>query len=74
MEPSDSLISEGEILDKPQQFLGTSVVVKVKQDVHPMITTMIEEGWEPHYVIIYGNVKQEIVLLGQMLNIETYQY
>jgi L-fucose isomerase-like protein len=68
------LISEGEILDKPQQFLGTSVVVKVKQDVHPMITTMIKEGWEPHYVIIYGNVKQEIVLLGQMLNIETYQY
>ncbi len=67
-------VSEGEILDKPQQFLGTSVVVKVKQDVHHMITSMIKEGWEPHYVIIYGNVKQEIVLLGQMLNIETYQY
>jgi L-fucose isomerase-like protein len=67
-------VSEGEILDKPQQFLGTSVVLKVKQDVHHMITRMIKEGWEPHYVIIYGNVKEEIVLLGQMLNIETYQY
>jgi L-fucose isomerase-like protein len=67
-------VSEGVILDKPQQFLGTSVVVKVKSDVHPMITKMIEEGWEPHYVIIYGNVKQEIMLLGKLLNIETYQY
>ncbi len=67
-------VSEGTILDKPQQFLGTSVVVQVKHDVETMIKQMIQEGWEPHYVVIYGNVKQEIMLLAQLLNIELCQY
>ena len=67
-------ISAAEILDKPQQFLGTSVVVKVEQDVHPMIEDLIQEGWEPHFVVIYGDVKEELIILGKLLNIDTYIY
>lgn len=67
-------IASGEILDKPQQFLGTSVVVKVEQEVHPLVEDLIQDGWEPHYVVIYGDIKEELSILGQLLNIDTYTY
>ncbi|RJX24456.1 MAG: fucose isomerase [Acholeplasma sp.] len=67
-------IASGEILDKPQQFLGTSVVVKVEQDVHPLIEDLIQDGWEPHFVVIYGDIKEELSVLGQLLKIDTYIY
>ncbi|AUD63833.1 fucose isomerase [Tenericutes bacterium MO-XQ] len=67
-------IAEAEILDKPQQFLGTSVVVKVKQPVKPMITNMVKEGWEPHFVVLYKDVVNKLKILAEMLNIEIVQY
>lgn len=67
-------LSSGEILDKPQQFLGTSVVVKVKQDVTEMITEMVQDGWEPHYVVIYGDIKEELLLLADFLGLECHIY
>jgi L-fucose isomerase-like protein len=67
-------IASCEILDKPQQFLGTSVVVKVEQEVHPLMEDLIQDGWEPHFVVIYKDVKEELSVLGQLLNIDTYIY
>jgi len=67
-------VASAEILDKPQQFLGTSVVVKVEEKVEPMIEELIQDGWEPHFVVIYGNVKEELVILGDLLQIDTYIY
>ncbi|AUD65866.1 fucose isomerase [Tenericutes bacterium MZ-XQ] len=67
-------IAKAEILDKPQQFLGTSVVVKVKQPVKPMITQMVKEGWEPHFVVLYKDVVKKLEMLAEMLNIEIVQY
>jgi len=67
-------ISSVEILDKPQQFLGTSVVVKVQRDVTEMITSMIQDGWEPHYVVVYGDIAEELRQLAQQLNLESHIY
>ncbi|MFW6285417.1 MAG: fucose isomerase, partial [Bacillota bacterium] len=67
-------VRKGEILDKPKQFLGTSMVVKVDTPVEPLITTLIKEGWEPHYGVIYGDVTEELKALGDMLDIEVYEY
>ncbi len=67
-------IAKGEILDKPQQFLGTSVVVKMEHEVKSMITKMVKEGWEPHFVVLYGDVYDSLVILAEMLNIEIVQY
>jgi L-fucose isomerase-like protein len=67
-------IANGEILDKPKQFLGTSMVVRVEQKVNPMITKMVKEGWEPHFAVLYGNVSQELTILAEMLNIEVVNY
>lgn len=67
-------ISNGEILDKPQQFLGTSVVVKVKPNVTEMITMMVKDGWEPHFAVLYQDVKDELIMLAELLNIEIHLY
>lgn len=67
-------IAKAEILDKPQQFLGTSVVVKTNHPVKDMITNLVKNGWEPHFVVLYGDVFESLVILAEMLNIEIVQY
>lgn len=67
-------ISHGEILDKPQQFLGTSVVVKVEHEVKPLIKELVQKGWEPHFVVLYDDVVEELEILAEMLNIEICKY
>ena len=42
-----SLIMTGEILDMPQQFLGTSLVVKMNSSAEEFIHGAVEDGWEP---------------------------
>ncbi len=67
-------IIPGEILDKPKQFSGTSMVVKVNQTVKELITTMVIDGWEPHFAVLYDDVTEELKLLAKMLNIEICTY
>jgi len=67
-------IANGEILDKPKQFLGTSMVVKVEQPVNQMITQMVKEGWEPHFAVLYGDVSEELSILADMLKLEIVKY
>ncbi len=67
-------LSTGEILDRPKQFLGTSLVVKCDGNAEEIITRSVRDGWEPHYVVIYGDVHRELEYLGDMLNIETCLY
>ena len=61
-------------MDKPQQFLGTSVVVKVEPDVKSMVSTMVKDGWEPHYVVVYGDIKEELIVLAEWLSIDYHIY
>jgi len=67
-------ILKGEILDKPKQFSGTSVVVQVQNKVDELITEMVTDGWEPHFVVIYGDVSEELKYLATILNIEICKY
>src|SRR5699024_11173342 len=67
-------IASGEALDKEKQFLGTSVVVKTNNSAEDIVCRTILEGWEPHYVIIYKDVKDELEMLGHMLGIEVHLY
>jgi L-fucose isomerase-like protein len=68
------LLLKGEILDKPKQFFGTSLVIQVEPKVKPLITNLVKDGWEPHYVILYGDVVEELEILAEMLNIEICKY
>ena len=67
-------IAEGEALDKPKQFNGTSVVVKTKASAEQIVYESVEAGWEPHFVVAYGDVAAELELLANMLNMEVQKY
>lgn len=67
-------LTTGKILDKPQQFLGTSLVVETDNKAEDIIHESVRAGWEPHYVVIYGDVSRELTILGDMLNIPVYRY
>jgi len=59
--------AEGECLDVPQRYFGTSSVIRLKEEARPILEKMIDEAWEPHFVIAYKNIKEELKLLMKML-------
>lgn len=67
-------IMGGEALDKPKQFNGCSVVVKTDAPSKEIVTQSVLEGWEPHFVVVYGDVKAELEILGHMMGMEICRY
>lgn len=68
------LLMGGQALDKPKQFCGTSVVVKTDNPVEEVVYDTVTAGWEPHYVVVYGDIAEEIKALGRMLGIKVWNY
>jgi L-fucose isomerase-like protein len=67
-------IMNGEIPDKPKQFTGASLVVKVRNRVKETVSRSVKDGWEPHFIVIYGDVAGELEALGNMLGLEICRY
>lgn len=67
-------IARGEVLDKPKQFCGTSIVVKTKNYCKNIIINAVKEGWEPHFAVAYGKIAEELEILGNMLDMEICKY
>lgn len=67
-------ITDGEILDKPKQFNGTSLVVKTKSSAADIINKAVADGWEPHFAVAYGNISESLKALANMLGIEVLYY
>ncbi len=67
-------LTTGKALDKPKQFLGASVVVQTESSSYDIVNRSVKDGWEPHFVIIYGDVKEELKVLGHMLDLEICEY
>ncbi|MBR3228377.1 MAG: hypothetical protein IKF68_07535 [Erysipelotrichaceae bacterium] len=67
-------LSTGEILDRPKQFLGTSLVVKTDASAEDIVKNSVRDAWEPHFVVIYGDVSKELNILADMFNIEVCRY
>ncbi|MCR5545384.1 MAG: fucose isomerase [Lachnospiraceae bacterium] len=68
------LLAEGKALDRPKQFNGTSLVVETKTNAKEFVYSSVEAGYEPHFVVAYGNVADELEILGHFLNIEVDRY
>jgi L-fucose isomerase-like protein len=66
-------LATGEALDKPKQFNGTSVVVKTKASAERIVYESVEAGWEPHFVVAYGDVAAELEILAHMLGMEVFE-
>jgi len=68
------LIFKGEAVDGPQKFSGTSVEVRLKGNAKDMVHSLMLNGFEPHYSIIYSDITDELVELCRLLQIETVVY
>lgn len=67
-------LAEGKALDKPKQFCGTSVVIEMKGNAAEIVNQSVLDGWEPHFVVIYGGVTDQLEIMGHMLGIEICKY
>ena len=67
-------VAEGEILDRPRQFLGTSLVVQTKKSAQEIVEGAVKDGWEPHYVVAYGDCANALTILGHLYDIPVIRY
>jgi L-fucose isomerase-like protein len=67
-------VAKGEILEKPKQFTGTSVVVKTKSNATEVVDKTVRDGWEPHYVVAYGDIVDSIKAYGKFMNFDVIEY
>ena len=67
-------IAEGVVMDKPKQFNGASIVVKTDESAEKIVKETIKMGFEPHYVVIYKKIGEELEKLGNMLGIDIVKY
>ncbi len=67
-------LAAGEAQDKPQQFYGTSIVVKTKTDASALIHDAVNDGWEPHFVVAMGDITREMKALANMLSVKVFEY
>ncbi|MUG73972.1 L-fucose/L-arabinose isomerase family protein [Paenibacillus validus] len=68
------LVMRGNALDVPQPFNGTSVEVQLPHDVSRTLTGLMNEGFEPHFALVYEDVVDALIELGRQLGIETIAY
>ncbi len=67
-------IAEGEALDKPRQFIGTSIVVRTFCDSRWMVEQSVRDGYEPHFVVIKGLHARTLETLAEMFGFAVDRY
>lgn len=60
----------GEALDKPQQFFGTSMVVRTDSAAGDIINNAVKSGWEPHFAVAVNDITEELKMLADLYDIE----
>ena len=67
-------LATGEALDKPRQFIGTSLVICTDSDSREIVEKSVLDGFEPHFVVMKGNHVKALEALAAMLGFEVYKY
>ncbi|MBP3216961.1 MAG: fucose isomerase [Lachnospiraceae bacterium] len=67
-------IAPGSILDRPRQYLGTSLVVQTRENAGQIVNRAVKDGWEPHYAVLYGDCEEALAMLGRMLGAEICEF
>ena len=67
-------IAEGSVLDKPKQFIGTSIVVKTDKPSREVVEESIRVGFEPHFVVIKGRHAETLSVLANQFGFEVCRY
>ena len=68
------LIAEGEALDKPKQFIGTSMVVRTDAPSRRIVEETVAEGFEPHFAVIRGRHGAALEALATFFGFPVYRY
>lgn len=67
-------LAEGEALDKPKQFIGTSVVIRTDAESRTIVEKSVLEGFEPHFVVIKGRYKAALQALADMFRFDVLSF
>ncbi len=60
-------IAEGEGLDKPRQFIGTSLVISTDTESRRLVEESVLAGFEPHFAVMKGRHGRTLEALAGML-------
>ena len=67
-------LAEGEALDRPKQFTGTSIVVKTDNPARKLVEDSVKAGFEPHFAVIRGRQGRAIEALANFFGFPVYRY
>ena len=67
-------LAEGEALDKPKQFIGTSIVVRTERPSREVVEESIRAGFEPHFVVLKGHHAETLKVLAEMFGFEVCRW
>ena len=65
---------EGEALDKPKQFIGTSIVIRTDEPCREAVENSVRDGFEPHFVVIKGRHGKTLEALAEYFKFPVYRY
>jgi len=67
-------IAEGAAMDKPKQFIGTSIVVQTGTPSREVVEGSIKAGFEPHFVVMKGHQAAALEALAEMFGFPVCRY
>ena len=67
-------IAEGEALDRPRQFIGTSLVIRTDTESRKLVEQSVLAGFEPHFAVMKGRHGRTLEQLANMLGAEVCKY
>ena len=67
-------LTEGRALDKPRQFTGTSVVVRLDTPCREAVERSVRDGFEPHFVVMKGRFGAAIEALATFFGFPVCKY
>ncbi|MBQ9458686.1 MAG: fucose isomerase [Oscillospiraceae bacterium] len=67
-------IAEGEALDMPKQYAGTSIVVRTGISSRAIVEDSVRKGFEPHFAVIRGRWGETLEALAAFFGFEVCRY
>ncbi len=62
------VVGGGDMISAPLAFSGTAGVARLDRPVDDVLATVMDEGLEHHYGIVYGDVREQLAALASLLS------
>ncbi len=66
------IVGKGEMLSSPRSFSGTSGVIRFERPVQAVLDTMMNEGFEHHISLTYGDHNQALLTFAKFVQIPVF--